>query len=673
MSNLDELKGYIDAGSVNDVRQYLSKIDVASRAQLFEYDDSQDTQTILHYAARKKDINIDILWMLLEQAQNEDINALDISGRTPLYHAVLSNNSEAVKTLIAFNADVNAKDNNGSTPHQLTLNNNQNDIAEILHEAKSKSDENQRTPVKAPFQNQYYIRRIVNTYSIYINTAALQKLIANLGDLQKQLATNSNSSCEISTEKLNETINKLNDLVLLYNESISHMEDYQLYYKTSQQLFSDAAGIVDAQFDMESPSEIQSIISDYKNNLKPLLTDAGMCNGLSAWWEYKMSEGQVDVFYNTIERITDCHLEFNNQYFVDTNIMLENELSFEKLLTHIQWLQMGSPAVTNIIPHTDQDDLATTLEVNRKYNIKGCHFDAESLAKLLELIPSDHMIHIGSKTHALGAYKKGNMLYLYDSNFKSGKAKEYHLPDELHDLSNQIIRSVSTRGYLETDVGISVFQNPGMAENQYQSSEQQDLNSNDQLLQLISSCKSNAKQLGMLRIAVDCLSSCTINDLKMITGENDISKITQRLESENILDYCLKPAKLFSATPRNLNFMISLLQLDGELKFSQPIKDNLLNKINQKIEVNPNLSKDYAIALSRLRNERSNQTETKTHTEQKVAPKSQGKSTDAEHDTPKKLSAKEMVRNYEERIESIRKGRSDQSPEEPTTQRRGPR
>ncbi|HUU39879.1 MAG TPA: ankyrin repeat domain-containing protein, partial [Desulfatiglandales bacterium] len=63
-----------------------------------------------------------------------DVNAVDVSGRTPLYYAVSSGSEDLVKVLIAKNANVDIADDDGWTVSHLAIMNykKSNNMLELL-------------------------------------------------------------------------------------------------------------------------------------------------------------------------------------------------------------------------------------------------------------------------------------------------------------------------------------------------------------------------------------------------------------------------------------------------------------------------------------------------------------------------------------------------------------
>jgi ankyrin repeat protein len=82
------------------------------------YDDLDNSQssmhdTPLHRLCARVTPHIDLIALLLERGA--DVNAMNISGRTPLFYCTFSFSKELLTLLASYGADVNAVDKHGNT------------------------------------------------------------------------------------------------------------------------------------------------------------------------------------------------------------------------------------------------------------------------------------------------------------------------------------------------------------------------------------------------------------------------------------------------------------------------------------------------------------------------------------------------------------------------------
>jgi ankyrin repeat protein len=81
---------------------------------VYEYDEQK--QTALHWAVMRE--HPDIVKILI--AKKSNVNARDIIGRTPLFHAAKLNNLKIVKLLLAARANPLIMTGNGKGPNNIT-------------------------------------------------------------------------------------------------------------------------------------------------------------------------------------------------------------------------------------------------------------------------------------------------------------------------------------------------------------------------------------------------------------------------------------------------------------------------------------------------------------------------------------------------------------------------
>lgn len=136
---------------------------------------------------------------------------------------------------------------------------------------------------------------------------------------------------------------------------------------------------------------------------RDLELEGGYCHGLTLLWLYKMSEGKEQWFYETIEKIVLC-----NAGDYDTI-----EMDMEKFIAHIEWLQNPTTYVKGL----QQLDIDFTVEVPVDFSLTY-QFERRKMNEVLDkIIPENKMICMSTQEHSIGVFKRGEIYYLYDSNY----------------------------------------------------------------------------------------------------------------------------------------------------------------------------------------------------------------------------------------------------------------
>lgn len=139
----------------------------------------------------------------------------------------------------------------------------------------------------------------------------------------------------------------------------------------------------------------------------------GYCHGISLLWLYKMSTGHEAWFYEAIKKIQSCE---------NKNDFDNYEFTFEKFLSHIEWLQNSE----KYLQGTHQLQVDKLFEIPKKLSIPYV-FTHEQLSKVLaDLIPKHTMICVSGPSHTIGVYKRNNTYYVYDPNYDEGCAKPFN-------------------------------------------------------------------------------------------------------------------------------------------------------------------------------------------------------------------------------------------------------
>jgi ankyrin repeat protein len=84
----------------------------------------------LHFAAKRD--NVDLIKLLIRY--KADVNAKDLNGRTPLYHAAMMNNVNAVSVLLSNMCNVFAMDKDGTKIEETT---DHPEIQKMINKGKS--------------------------------------------------------------------------------------------------------------------------------------------------------------------------------------------------------------------------------------------------------------------------------------------------------------------------------------------------------------------------------------------------------------------------------------------------------------------------------------------------------------------------------------------------------
>lgn len=182
------------------------------------------------------------------------------------------------------------------------------------------------------------------------------------------------------------------------------------------------------------------------------ISTKGYCHGLTLLWLYKMSEGLEDWFYQLNKKIIDCPAAKISDF----------EMDFEKFLNHIEWAQNSRKYSKNLAGKvvTDQHNVNHILQIEKIYPHKK--FDKRMTISytfrqlktffntyITENVMMTFRSQDSKDKHTIGIFRRGHYYYLYDANYKTGKAKKFFI-NEFHELFAEIRDRLYTNFKIET-------------------------------------------------------------------------------------------------------------------------------------------------------------------------------------------------------------------------------
>lgn len=163
-----------------------------------------------------------------------------------------------------------------------------------------------------------------------------------------------------------------------------------------------------------------------KDNNRDLEIKEGYCHGFTLLWLYHMSQNTEDSFYSIMHKIAECRKSTDFQ-----KIGAQIEIT----LAYLEWLQNSKKYVRSI-NQLDVDDL---LELPRIFSLSYQFTKQQLMNVLRQIIHTDELICLSGPSHTIGLYYRDYTYFLFDSNYESGKAKEFQ---NMHSLIDEIIRSL---------------------------------------------------------------------------------------------------------------------------------------------------------------------------------------------------------------------------------------
>lgn len=166
----------------------------------------------------------------------------------------------------------------------------------------------------------------------------------------------------------------------------------------------------------------------YKKMGYPEIDVEGYCHGLTLLWLAKMADGNELDFYTIKTNIIKWSTDENFTFFEDVSV--------QKFLAQIEFAQ--NPEKYTYDKNTwgvgmiEQKDVDKILETP-KQKTKSGQITRESFVELI-CANLGNAICITSRTkikHTIGIFIRDNKYFLFDPNFRSGKAIEYESLDEL--------------------------------------------------------------------------------------------------------------------------------------------------------------------------------------------------------------------------------------------------
>lgn len=178
-------------------------------------------------------------------------------------------------------------------------------------------------------------------------------------------------------------------------------------------------------------------------NRQHYLDTAGYCHGLTLLWLYKMTENQEEWFYSLVKKIIDY----------PEKQLLDIEMSIEKFLNHIEWMQNPHFYHAN----WEQEKCEELLEVKKLYSTKAMFSYSKNQLKTLfnKYVKDNVMIVLASAEHTIGVIQRGFSYYIYDANYRSGRAKEIPLND-FNKLFSEIFFGLYERKIVPTEYRLFV-------------------------------------------------------------------------------------------------------------------------------------------------------------------------------------------------------------------------
>lgn len=164
---------------------------------------------------------------------------------------------------------------------------------------------------------------------------------------------------------------------------------------------------------------------------KALIVSGGLCHGLALLWMMKMAERQEEWFYDLKKKII-CFPEDRLKELIKTTASQKLfQSDFDKFINHIQWAQ-HSRAYTNV----DQTDIEKIMDVPTKVYEKKNFSHCKQLQNHIKTILATSQFaliagigsHYGQTAevgHTIAICYRNNQYYVYDSNYKEGRAKSF--------------------------------------------------------------------------------------------------------------------------------------------------------------------------------------------------------------------------------------------------------
>lgn len=159
---------------------------------------------------------------------------------------------------------------------------------------------------------------------------------------------------------------------------------------------------------------------------RPLFSTEGYCFGLALVWLQKISEGRVDWFYQTRDKILVCP----TRHFEDI------EMEVEKFLALIEWGQNSRDYLNNV----DHTHLDIILEDNSVESGPFIGSD-ENLSSFLRSRRGVRMYMVCGNNHAVAIYQSDEKYYLFDSNNALSKAEIVYCR---HEVARKILYCLYT-------------------------------------------------------------------------------------------------------------------------------------------------------------------------------------------------------------------------------------
>lgn len=151
---------------------------------------------------------------------------------------------------------------------------------------------------------------------------------------------------------------------------------------------------------------------------KQHFSDGGYCHGLTLLWLYQAKIGQLGWFYQTVDNICKAStLEDFKKFGPD----------LETFIYHIEWLQ-NSATYEDGMTQAHMEEL---VHIKLFDNLSYLFTHDQIKETLIETFNNADLLAISNLEHTMGAYKKGDLFMLYDSNYPTGRHKEFQSIIEL--------------------------------------------------------------------------------------------------------------------------------------------------------------------------------------------------------------------------------------------------
>jgi hypothetical protein len=158
---------------------------------------------------------------------------------------------------------------------------------------------------------------------------------------------------------------------------------------------------------------------------RKLLPAEGVCHGLTLFWLKQMILGKVENFYGLVDKIAAHDVEndpsINISFDIYSGLVIRSH-DPEKYFPGASWKKPET------IKHLD---LPVSSIEKKEFSMNDLYSKLNDLTKNDEEGVCISSVIEGKAHHSIGMYRKGSTYYLYDSNFKNGRAKEYNC---LYDL-----------------------------------------------------------------------------------------------------------------------------------------------------------------------------------------------------------------------------------------------